>query len=52
MARGFAAVSDVSRDGKLVAFESDATNLAGRDRNRRTDVFVRDTAGSRRAASA
>ena len=44
MARGFAAVSDVSRDGKLVAFESDATNLAGRDRNRRTDVFVRDTA--------
>ncbi len=43
MARGFAAVSDVSRDGRLVAFESDATNLAGRDRNRRTDVFVRDT---------
>jgi Tol biopolymer transport system component len=44
MAGGFAAVSDVSRDGKFVAFESDATNLAGRDRNRRTDVFVRDTA--------
>lgn len=43
MARGFAAVSDVSRGGKFVAFESDATNLAGRDRNRRTDVFVRDT---------
>ena len=43
MARGFAAVSDVSRDGKYVAFEADATNLAGRDRNRRTDVFVRDT---------
>ena len=43
MARGFAAVSDVSRDGKFVAFESDATNLAGRDRNRRTDVFVRNT---------
>jgi Tol biopolymer transport system component len=44
MAGGFAAVSDVSRDGKFVAFESDATNLAGRDRNRRTDVFVRETA--------
>ncbi len=43
MARGFAGVSDVSRDGKFVAFESDATNLAGRDRNRRTDIFVRDT---------
>ena len=43
MARGFAAVSDVSRDGRFVAFESDATNLAGRDRNRRTDIFVRDT---------
>ena len=38
-----AQVSDVSRDGKLVVFESDSTNLAGRDRNRRTDIFVRDT---------
>ena len=36
-------VSDVARDGRFVVFESDATNLAGRDRNRRTDVFVRDT---------
>jgi len=35
--------SDLSRDGRLVVFESDATNLAGRDRNRRTDIFVRDT---------
>jgi Tol biopolymer transport system component len=43
MAGGVAAISDVSRDGRYVAFESDATNLAGRDRNRRTDVFVRDT---------
>ena len=40
---GRAQVSDVSRDGRFVVFESDATNLAGRDRNRRTDVFVRDT---------
>ncbi len=37
-------VSDVSRDGRFVVFESDATNLAGRDRNRRTDIFVRDRA--------
>ena len=37
-----AQVSDVSRNGRFVVFESDATNLAGRDRNRRTDVFVRD----------
>ncbi len=34
--------SDISRDGRLVVFESDATNLAGRDRNRRTDIFVRN----------
>ena len=37
-----AQVSDISRGGRLVVFESDATNLAGRDRNRRTDIFVRD----------
>ncbi len=36
-------VSDVSAGGRLVVFESDATNIAGRDRNRRTDIFVRDT---------
>ncbi len=35
-------VSDLSHDGRFVVFESDATNLAGRDRNRRTDIFVRD----------
>ncbi len=43
LAGGRAQVSDVSGDGRFVAFESDATNLAGRDRNRRTDIFVRDT---------
>ena len=43
LAGGQPQVSDVSRDGTFVVFESDATNLAGRDRNRRTDVFVRDT---------
>jgi len=32
----------ISADGRRVAFESDATNLAPRDRNQATDVFVRD----------
>lgn len=40
---GFAAVSDVSTNGRFVAFESDATNLVRRDRNRRRDIFLRDT---------
>jgi Tol biopolymer transport system component len=49
---GRALVSDISGDGRFVVFESDATNLAGRDRNRRTDVFVRDTgAGTTRRVS-
>ncbi|MDQ3724234.1 MAG: hypothetical protein M3376_14485 [Actinomycetota bacterium] len=52
LAGGRAPVSDVSGDGRFVVFESDATNLAGRDRNRRTDVFVRDLAvGSTRRVS-
>lgn len=42
LAGGRAQVSDVSRAGRFVVFESDATNLVRRDRNRRTDVFVRD----------
>lgn len=42
MPGGRAQASDVSRDGRFVVFESDATNLVARDRNRRTDVFVRD----------
>jgi Tol biopolymer transport system component len=33
----------ISADGTLVAYQSDATNLAPGDTNRRTDVFVRDT---------
>jgi Tol biopolymer transport system component len=32
----------ISRDGRFVAFVSDATNLIRGDRNRSTDVFVRD----------
>ena len=52
LAGGRPQISDVSGDGRLVVFESDATNLAGRDRNRRTDVFVRDTvSGSTRRVS-
>lgn len=38
----FTQVSDVSRGGRYVAFDSDATNLVARDRNRDTDVFLRD----------
>jgi hypothetical protein len=33
----------ISSDGRYVAFESDATNLAGTDNNGKTDIFVRDT---------
>jgi Tol biopolymer transport system component len=38
----FTQVSDVSAGGRYVVFDSDATNLVPRDRNRDTDVFVRD----------
>ncbi|MGI8731189.1 MAG: TolB family protein [Solirubrobacteraceae bacterium] len=34
--------SDISRNGRYVVFSSDARNLIRRDRNRRSDVFVRD----------
>ncbi|MDQ3849845.1 MAG: hypothetical protein M3296_04415, partial [Actinomycetota bacterium] len=47
LAGGRAQASDVSRNGRFVAFESDATNLVRADRNRRTDVFVRDRATRR-----
>jgi Tol biopolymer transport system component len=33
----------ISRDGRFIAFVSDATNLTRGDRNRSSDVFVRDT---------
>lgn len=42
VAKPFHQVSDISRDGRYVAFDSDATNLVRHDRNGRTDVFVRD----------
>jgi Tol biopolymer transport system component len=43
----FVQVSDVSRDGELVAFDSDATTLVPGDTNRSTDVFVRDVHAGR-----
>jgi Tol biopolymer transport system component len=39
---GFSQVSDVSRDGRYVVFDADASTLVHNDRNHRTDVFVRD----------
>lgn len=37
-----AQVSSLSRDGRFVAFDSDAANLVEKDTNRAVDVFVRD----------
>jgi hypothetical protein len=45
----FFQVSDVSRGGRYVVFDSDATNLVRRDRRGHTDVFVRDTRRGRTA---
>src|SRR5437660_1328853 len=39
---GFFAFPALSADGRLVAFQSDATNLVARDTNGATDVFVHD----------
>jgi Tol biopolymer transport system component len=38
----FTQISDVSAGGRFVVFDSDATNLVRPDRNRDTDVFLRD----------
>jgi Tol biopolymer transport system component len=38
----FSQVSDVSRDGRYVVFDSDAANLVPADANQHTDVFLRD----------
>lgn len=40
--RPFTQVSDISRNGRFVVFDSDGSNLVRGDRNRRTDVFLRD----------
>ena len=42
IAEGFNQVSDLSKDGRYVAFDADASTLVHNDRNHRTDVFVRD----------
>lgn len=41
-AKGYSRLPVISLDGKHVAFESDATNLAHGDTNRSSDIFVRD----------
>jgi Tol biopolymer transport system component len=38
----FRQISSISSNGKLVAFDSDATNLVHGDTNRRSDVFLRN----------
>ncbi|TML06018.1 MAG: hypothetical protein E6G41_08790 [Actinobacteria bacterium] len=38
----FQQISGISRDGRFVVFDSDATNLVGADANQHTDVFLRD----------
>ncbi len=38
----FTVTPDVTRDGRFVVFESDATNLVPTDRNAKTDIFMRD----------
>jgi hypothetical protein len=47
VAAPFSQVSDVSDDGRLVVFDSDADNLVARDTNQDTDVFLRDRARGR-----
>jgi Tol biopolymer transport system component len=42
VAAPFSQISDVSRDGRYVVFDSDATNLVEADANQHTDVFLRD----------
>lgn len=41
-ANGHSGVPSISGDGRFIAFESDASNLAAADTDRLTDVFVRD----------
>lgn len=38
---GASAFSEISRDGRFVAFESPAYNLVSGDTNKNTDIFVR-----------
>jgi hypothetical protein len=40
-ANGYSGNATITTDGHLVVFESDASNLAGRDRNLTTDIYGR-----------
>jgi Tol biopolymer transport system component len=42
-ANGYSADATISADGRLVVFESDASNLAGKDKNLTTDIYGRTT---------
>ncbi len=44
-ANGHSLYPAISRDGRWVAFQSDASNLIAGDTNRVTDIFVRDLVG-------
>jgi Tol biopolymer transport system component len=44
VAKPYTPVPDISGNGRIVVFDSDATNLVARDRNHHTDVFARDLA--------
>ena len=44
-ANGLSRFGDLSHDGNLVSFESEATNLVAGDTNLRTDIFVHDRGG-------
>ena len=50
-ANGFPGTSTISKDGRYVAFSSDATNLVRGDTNNQSDVFVRDRDGDTRLVS-
>ena len=40
-ANGYSGNAAISADGSIVVFESDASNLAGRDKNFTTDIYGR-----------
>jgi Tol biopolymer transport system component len=42
-ANGYSGNATIIADGHLVVFESDASNLAGRDKNLTTDIYGRTT---------
>lgn len=48
-ANGRSGTPAISPDGRFVSFESEATDLAGRDRNRVADVFLRDVSAGKTA---